>query len=205
MRPEIIVLATRNTHKIMELKDVLSGLGVQLQSAYDFAELPDVEEDLDTLEGNALKKATVTFGITGLPSLSDDTALEVDVLDGRPGVYSARFAGKDATYDDNVQKLISDLKTYQADHPNFGGHFTARFRTVIAYVTSEGEYLFHGVCEGQIILTKKGSNGFGYDPIFIPLGYEQTFAEMDSNLKNKISHRSLATLKFKMHLENEES
>lgn len=205
MRPEIIVLATRNAHKIMELQDVLSGLGVQLQSAYDFVELPDVEEDLDTLEGNALKKARVTFSITGLPSLSDDTGLEVDALDGQPGVYSARFAGIGATYDDNVRKLILDLKTYHANHPNFDGFFTARFRTVIAYVTSEEEYLFHGVCEGQIILTKKGSNGFGYDPVFIPLGYEQTFAEMDSNLKNKISHRSLATQKFKMHLVNEKS
>jgi XTP/dITP diphosphohydrolase len=202
MRPEIIVLATRNSHKILELQDVLSGLGVQLKSAFDFVELPDVDEDQDTLEGNALKKARVTFDVTGLPSLSDDTGLEVDVLDGRPGVYSARFAGENATYDDNVVKLISDLKAYQSNHPDFDGYFTARFRTVIAYVTAEGEYLFHGVCEGQIIFTKKGSNGFGYDPIFVPLGYEQTFAEMDSILKNKISHRSLASENFKKHLEN---
>jgi XTP/dITP diphosphohydrolase len=203
MRPEIIVLATRNTHKILELQDVLFDLGVQLKSAYDFVKLPDVDEDQDTLEGNALKKARITFDVTGLPSLSDDTGLEVDALDGRPGVYSARYAGENATYDDNVSKLISDLKRYKSDHSGFSGIFSARFRTVIAYVSTNGEFLFHGVCEGQIVLLKRGNNGFGYDPIFIPSGHDLTFAEMDSELKNRISHRSKATEKFKSFLEKE--
>jgi XTP/dITP diphosphohydrolase len=200
MVPEIIVLATRNKHKIEELQDVLSDLGVRLQSAFDFVDLLDVDEDQPTLEGNALKKARYTFEVTGLPSLSDDTGLEVDVLDGRPGVFSARYAGENASYEDNVEKLIHELKEVQSDHSGGSALFSARFRTVIAYVTSSAEFTFHGICEGNIILEKRGGKGFGYDPVFIPAGFDLTFAEMDSTLKNSISHRALATLKFKEFL-----
>lgn len=202
MLPEIIVLATRNRNKLTELQEVLSGLNVKLQSAYDFAELLDVDEDQDTLEGNALKKARYTFEITGLPSLSDDTGLEVDALGGRPGVYSARYAGEKASYQDNVALLISELTALQPDAVDKEFSFSARFRTVIAYVTGGEEHFFHGVCEGAIVLTQRGENGFGYDPVFVPAGYSGTFAEMQPDLKNKISHRSLATTKFRDFLES---
>lgn len=203
MVPEFIVLATRNKHKIQELQDVLSDLGVRLQSAFDFVDLLDVDEDQPTLEGNALKKARYTFEVTGLPSLSDDTGLEVDALDGRPGVFSARYAGENASYEDNVEKLVHELKEVQSEHSAGSTLFPARFRTVIAYVTASAEFTFHGICEGNIILEKRGGKGFGYDPVFIPAGFDLTFAEMDSTLKNSISHRALATLKFKAFLAGE--
>lgn len=202
MLPEVIVLATRNRDKLTELQEVLTGLHVTLRSAYDFVELPDVDEDQDTLEGNALKKARVTFEATGLPSLSDDTGLEVDALDGRPGVYSARYAGEKASYQQNVDLLISELSALQTDAENERPAFSARFRTVIAYVHDRGEHVFHGVCEGEIVLSRRGANGFGYDPVFVPAGYNKTFAEMEPDLKNKISHRSMATLKFRDFLES---
>jgi XTP/dITP diphosphohydrolase len=201
MVPEIIVLATRNKHKIEELQDVLSDLGVKLQSAFDFVDLLDVDEDQPTLEGNALKKARYTFEVTGLPSLSDDTGLEVDALDGCPGVFSARYAGENASYEDNMEKLVHELKEVQSEHSAGSAFFPARFRTVIAYVTASAEFTFHGICEGNIILEKRGGKGFGYDPVFIPVGFDYTFAEMDSTLKNSISHRALATQKFKEFLE----
>lgn len=183
-----LVLATRNKNKIEEMQALVSGLGIEILSTLDFPELEEVDEDQPTLEGNALKKARYVHRITGLPSLSDDTGLEVDALDGAPGVYSARYAGENVSYQDNVLKLLGEL-TGETER-------TARFRTVVALVSSEDENLFHGVCDGEILTEQRGTKGFGYDPVFKPDGYDQTFAELSSEVKNEISHRGLAVQKF---------
>ncbi|MFN1834649.1 RdgB/HAM1 family non-canonical purine NTP pyrophosphatase [Balneola sp. MJW-20] len=183
-----LVLASRNKHKIEELRDLLRPLGIDLLSALDFPELEEVVEDKDTLEGNALKKARYVSAMTGLPAVSDDTGLEVDALAGAPGVYSARYAGEDATYGDNVRKLLSEM--------DGKSNRRARFRTAVALVHDSLEEVFEGICPGQIIREEKGDKGFGYDPVFMPEGYERTFAELDSEVKNRISHRGRAIQKL---------
>lgn len=179
-----IVLASRNPNKIQELRELLSLPDLQVLSTADFPELEEVDEDALTLEGNALKKAHYVAMVTGLPSLADDTGLEVSALDGAPGVYSARYAGEQASYDDNVEKLLSEM--VDIDQRN------AQFRTVVAFVDADKHWIFEGVCVGQISRYRKGVKGFGYDPIFMPDGFEQSFAEMSSEQKNSISHRGLA-------------
>ncbi|CAN5270222.1 non-canonical purine NTP diphosphatase [soil metagenome] len=191
--PKKIFLASGNPHKIEELKQILNPMGIKLKSTLDYPAAGEVEEDQPGLKGNALKKARLWFKTTGLPSLADDTGLEVDALNGAPGVHSARYAGDDATYDKNVEKLLSELKGTDAR--------TAQFRTVIAFIDSdETEFFFEGICKGEIITDKRGDKGFGYDPIFIPDGYNQTFAELSSEEKNKISHRGIAVRKFVQYL-----
>jgi len=185
-----IVLASRNKHKIEELRSTLKPLGITLKSTYDFPDLEEVIEDRDTLEGNALKKAHYVSQVTGLPTLSDDTGLEVDALDGRPGVYSARYAGESSSYQDNVDKLLDELSEV-ADNDR-----GAQFRTVVAFVTGESSYTFEGICRGQILTEEHGDKGFGYDPVFKPNGYDQTFAQLDSDIKNEISHRGRSIQKF---------
>ena len=185
-----IVLASRNKHKIEELRSTLKPLGIMLKSTYDFPDLEEVEEDQPTLEGNALKKARYVFEETGIPSLSDDTGLEVDALDGRPGVYSARYAGESASYQDNTQKLLDELADVAGDDR------AAQFRTVVALVTEDGTQTYEGICRGQILKEPRGEKGFGYDPVFLPEGYDKTFAELDSGTKNKISHRGKAIQQF---------
>ncbi|WP_441001048.1 RdgB/HAM1 family non-canonical purine NTP pyrophosphatase [Fodinibius sp. SL11] len=187
---DTIVLASRNKHKIEELRETLSPLGIELKSTYDFPALEEVEEDADTLEGNALKKARYVHKKTGLPALSDDTGLEVDALNGRPGVYSARYAGENATYQDNVDKLLDELNDVPMERRG------AQFRTVAALVTEEEFHTFEGICRGTIITKEQGSGGFGYDPVFVPASYKKTFAELDPEIKNKISHRGKAVQKF---------
>lgn len=187
-KPESIFLASGNKHKIEELRQVLAPLGIDLKSVPDFSVAEEVDEDQPDLEGNALKKARFWHRKTGLPSLADDTGLEVDALGGSPGVYSARYAGEKVTYDDNVNKLLKELKE-KKDR-------SAQFRTVVAYVTDKEEKIFEGVCRGVIIEEKKGDKGFGYDPVFMPDGYDQTFAELSSIDKNKISHRGIAVRNF---------
>jgi len=187
-KPETIFLASGNAHKIEELEQVLEPLGIDLKSTLDHSDPEEVVEDQPDLQGNALKKAQYWFEKTGLPSISDDTGLEVEALNGAPGVYSARFAGDNPTYDDNVNKLLSELK----DKTNR----SAQFRTVIAFVDGSDHYFFEGICRGRIINQKRGDKGFGYDPVFIPEGYEETFAELSSEEKNKISHRGKAVQKF---------
>lgn len=185
----VIFLASGNPHKIEELQQVLQPIGIALKSTRDFPGAEEVVEDQPDLEGNALKKARHWFRKTGLPSLSDDTGLEVDALNGRPGVYSARYAGENAAYEDNVNKLISELNGIE--------NRSAQFRTVIAYIDSYGkEFLFEGACRGEIIKEKRGEKGFGYDPVFVPEGYTKSFAELSSKEKNKISHRGIALQKF---------
>lgn len=187
MAPKSCVLASRNEHKIEELRQILAGLNIELKSSLDFSELNEVEEDGETLQDNAFKKVFYTYSETGLPSVGDDTGLEVDALQGEPGVYSARYAGEHASYQDNVNKLLVELENCKQEPP-----YTARFKTVIAYKDDETEWWGEGVCEGQIILQQRGEKGFGYDPVFVPEGYDQTFAELDAKTKNEISHRGRA-------------
>lgn len=170
------------------MEQILSPLGIEVLSTKDFPELEEVNEDQPTLQGNAIKKARYVARQTKLPALSDDTGLEVEALNGAPGVYSARYAGKKATYQDNVQKLLKELE----GKPNR----KAQFRTVAALVSGEQEFTFEGVCRGKIIEDQKGDKGFGYDPVFRPEGFDKTFAELDSTIKNTISHRGKAVLKF---------
>lgn len=186
-----IVVASRNPHKIEELRAIFSGLNIDIKSALDYPELVEVDEDQLTLEGNALKKARYVHENTGLPVLADDTGLEVDALDGRPGVFSARYAGEDATYEENTRKLLNELAG--VDHPAR----SARFRTIVAFIRSSGEeHTFEGICRGRILKEPRGEKGFGYDPVFQPEGFEQTFAELESSEKNAMSHRGRAIQEF---------
>lgn len=188
MKSHQLFLASGNPHKIKELQQVLKPLGFDLTSTRDIENAFEVEEDQDSLEGNAMKKARSWFKETGILTMADDTGLEVEALNGEPGVYSARYAGENATYEENVEKLLSELQ----DEKNRN----ARFRTVIALVSEFGEHLFKGSCSGQIISERRGEKGFGYDPVFKPSGYEKTFAELDADEKNRISHRGVAVRKL---------
>lgn len=195
LKTETIFLASANPHKIEELKQVLNPLGIELKSTLDYPGAEDVVEDQPDLQGNALKKARHWFLKTGLPSLADDTGLEVGALNGAPGVYSARYAGEDVTYQDNVDKLLRELKGQSKR--------TAQFRTVIAFVTAGKEHVFEGICKGEITETERGEKGFGYDPVFQPEGYDKTFAQLDADEKNRISHRGRAVQKFIEFLKKE--
>jgi XTP/dITP diphosphohydrolase len=184
-----IVLATRNSDKVREIKDALHGLGFDVMTLDNYPEVPGIVEDGKTIEQNALKKAAVVHNITGELSLADDTGLEVDFLDGKPGVFSSRFAGENASYDDNVEKLLSQMEGVP------GEKRTARFRCVIAIVGQSTNQTIEGVIEGMIIEEKRGSEGFGYDPVFYIPTTGKTFAEMSLDYKNQISHRGLALKK----------
>lgn len=179
-----LVLATRNPGKVAEFRTLLQALPLTLHTLEAWPDAPDVEEDADTLKGNALKKARAIHTHTGEAALADDTGLEVDALDGRPGVYTARFAGPDATAADNIAHLLDELR--DADTR------TARFRTVIALVTPQRTHCVEGVCPGTIAPAPQGTGGFGYDPVFIPDGHASTFAEMEADAKNAVSHRRRA-------------
>lgn len=189
-----LILASRNTNKIEEMKQLVAHMGIDVFSALDFPDLEEVEEDKPTLEGNALKKARYVNQQTGIPALSDDTGLEVEALDGAPGVYSARYAGENASYQDNVLKLLDTLKGKE--------NRAAQFRTVVALVDGDQEWTFEGVCKGKIIEEQIGKKGFGYDPIFMPDEFAETFAQMDPNIKNLISHRGKAVQRFLEFLED---
>ena len=192
-KPIKIVLATRNAGKVYEMRSLLSELPVVLISAGDLNGAPDVEEDAETLEGNASKKARALHEFTGLPALADDTGLEVTALGGRPGVHSARFAGERADDGANRKLLLDKLKD-AADRE-------ARFRTVVAFVDEEGGmHYFEGICPGEIIHEERGSGGFGYDALFVPDGRELTFAELPLEDKNAISHRGRALRQFASYL-----
>ena len=181
-----LVLATANPDKVVEIGAILGG-GVELVPRP--ASVPDVVEDADTLEGNARLKAVAIVEATGEPAVADDTGLEVDALGGAPGVYSARFAGEDATYADNVDKMLASL----ADHPDPSGR-RARFRTVALCRFPDGtEVVAEGAVAGTIAGEARGSEGFGYDPLFVPDdGDGRTFAEMTPDEKHAVSHRGRA-------------
>lgn len=180
-----LLLATRNQHKLDEIRAILGTPGLTLKSALDFPHLPDVVEDGATFEANAEKKAVALAKATGCWALADDSGLEVDALDGAPGVFSARYAGEPPDYAANNQKLLRELRGAK--------HRAARFRCVIALANPEGRVRFvDGRCEGRIIDELRGTQGFGYDPLFIPDGFELTFAELPAAQKNQISHRGRA-------------
>jgi XTP/dITP diphosphohydrolase len=180
-----LVLATSNDGKVKELRSLLAEFPFVLLPADDLDAPPTVIEDADTLDGNARKKARAYYDHTGHAALADDTGLEVAALDGGPGVHTARFAGPDATPEDNKQKLLTVMEGMDDQR--------ARFRTVAALVGGDGTvHTFEGICEGTITTEPRGEGGFGYDPLFRPDGYDQTFAEMPPEEKNKISHRRKA-------------
>lgn len=181
-----LLVATRNKHKLEEIRQIFALPGLALLAADEVAGLPeDVVEDADTFEGNALKKARELCAASGLWTLADDSGLEVVALDNAPGVLSARYAGEPCSYPANNAKLLSALEGI-ADR-------RARFRCVIALCAPDGRaWTVEGRCEGNIIEAPRGSNGFGYDPLFVPEGHAQTFAELDSETKNALSHRGNA-------------
>jgi XTP/dITP diphosphohydrolase len=186
-----IIFASNNINKIREINSVL-GDSFKLLSLQDINMTEDIPENEMTLEGNALNKARHIFEATGMNVFADDTGLEVEALNGSPGVHSARFAGENKDSGANIEKLLSLLENETKRN--------ARFRTVIALIFNSEEYIFEGVVNGRIIYEKRGSQGFGYDPVFIPEGKNLTFAEMDLNDKNSISHRVRAFEKLKLFL-----
>lgn len=192
MHPTQLLVSTRNQHKLDEIHAIMSGMPIELLSLAAFPLAPEVIEDADTLEGNASKKSEQLFAFAGLATVADDTGLEVMALDGAPGVYSARFAGESSTDQQNRDLLLARLDGVQDRQ--------AQFRTVIAFTTGAGTFLFEGSCKGRIARSETGTNGFGYDSIFIPDGFTQSFAEMDADQKNQISHRSRALKRFSSYL-----
>lgn len=193
-RRQTLVLATHNPDKQAEMNAVLSDLGLDVIGLDQYPEIDDIPEYGTTLLENALIKARAVHLKTGFPALADDTGLEVDALHGAPGVYSARFAGEDATYQDNVKKLLSVMAGVSRQNR------TARFRTVVALIDSDTELWTEGIIEGLITRDQRGSGGFGYDPIFEAADTGKTFSEMSAAQKNEISHRARALQKMRKKL-----
>ena len=182
-----LVFATNNLNKLAEVQKMLPE-SIQLLSLKDINCFEEVDETETTLEGNAQLKADYITNKFGYNCFADDTGLEVDSLDGKPGVYSARFAGEPSNSENNMQKLILDLENKT--------NRTAQFRTAVCLNIDDNQYLFEGICKGEILTKKQGEKGFGYDPIFKPEGYTTSFAEMSSEEKNTISHRGIAIQKL---------
>lgn len=182
-----LVFATANKHKLIEAQAII-GAGYQLITPVSFGINEEIEETGITLHENALIKASYIWERTNKPCFADDTGLEIDALGGRPGVYSARYAGENCSFSDNVNKVLKELEGVLER--------VARFKTVIAYINKGKIYYFEGSVEGQIIEEPKGDKGFGYDPVFLPVGSELTMAQMSEKEKNKISHRGVAMRKF---------
>lgn len=183
-----LVFATNNAHKLEEVAAILKDK-VELLSLNDIDCHTDIPETADTLEGNAWIKSSFIFENYGLDCFGDDTGLEVEALGGAPGVYSARYAGGEG-HDSlaNMHKLLQELEGKE--------NRKAQFRTAISLILDGKEHLFEGIVKGEIILEKRGDSGFGYDPVFMPEGYDQTFAELGNDVKNQISHRALAVEKL---------
>lgn len=181
-----LVFATHNAHKLEEIRAILNEYNIL--GLNDINCHTDIIEDANTLEGNAIIKANFVTNNYNINCFADDTGLEVEALNGAPGVYSARYAGENCSYQDNVIKLLDTLKNIE--------NRKARFRTVIALNLDGRQYTFEGIVNGIITKEQHGKKGFGYDPIFLPDGYDMTFAEMPLEIKNKISHRGIATQKL---------
>ncbi len=191
-----LLLGTRNPGKIYEIKLIIGDLGLELHSLQEFPGVEVAEENADTYAGNALLKAEFYARATGMVALADDSGLEVESLGGAPGVLSARYAGEHATDADRRTLLLSELiKTGSSNR-------RARFVCAIAIATAEGGVvnLSEGTCEGAITFAPRGESGFGYDPLFVPDGYNQTFGELSDEIKNRISHRARALLKLREFL-----
>lgn len=181
-----LIFATHNRHKVSEVQAMLPE-GILVRSLSELGCEEEIPETHDTLQGNALQKAQFVWERYHCSCFADDTGLEVDALNGRPGVYSARYAGEGCSFDDNVRKLLGELENVRDLEKR-----TARFRTVVALLLDGKEYFFEGRVDGFITLERSGCEGFGYDPVFLPQGYRQTFAEMPAEEKNRISHRGRA-------------
>jgi XTP/dITP diphosphohydrolase len=191
-----VVIATHNKDKLKELKKGLSNLDIELLDLSSFPDIGEIIEDGETLQENALIKAREVYKKTGLPAIADDTGLEVDALGGQPGVYTARFAGKNCSYLDNVNKMLKVMKNIK------NSDRSAIFKTVMAFVDDKTELFSIGEVKGMIASEKKGLGGFGYDSIFYVVNEEKTFAEMSIEKKNIISHRGKAIKNFMPKLES---
>lgn len=191
-----LVVATRNKGKILEINALLAGVVDQVSSAADFSGFPETVEDGATFEENALKKAREAARFSGQPALADDSGLVVDALNGRPGVYSARFAGDDADDSANNARLLDECRDVVDEHRQ------AAFVCVLAFVTPEGvERIFTGKVSGRILRVPRGEGGFGYDPLFLVDGFGRSMAELELAEKNAVSHRAQAFMKFREYLE----
>ena len=182
-----LVFATNNLHKLEEVRDILGG-SFRIASLKEIGCTDDIPETADTLEGNSLQKARYVKEKFGYDCFADDTGLEVEALGGAPGVFSARYAGPGHDSEANMQKLLKELER-KTNRP-------AQFRTVVALLLDGEEYTFEGIVRGTILTERRGTAGFGYDPVFVPEGYAETFAEMGSEEKNRISHRARAVQKL---------
>jgi XTP/dITP diphosphohydrolase len=188
-----LLFATNNSHKLREICEI-AGSEFEIIGLKDVGFEDDIPETQDTIEGNAIQKAWFIYDKFHIDCLADDTGLEIDALDGRPGVYSARYAGEGCSFDDNIEKVLREL------HDSVDRK--ARFRCVVCLILEGKEYLFEGRINGNITKERNGTGGFGYDPVFIPDGYNQTFAEMPPYLKNGISHRGRAVTKMMRFLDD---
>jgi XTP/dITP diphosphohydrolase len=189
-----LLFATNNQHKLREIREIM-GNDFRVLSLKDTNLDVEIPETQETIEGNALQKARFIYAQTGRDCFADDTGLEIDALDGRPGVYSARYAGEGCSFDDNIDKILKELEG--------AGTRNACFRSVICLIINGDDFLFEGRVDGSITPSRKGDSGFGYDPVFLPDGYQQTFAEMPAYLKNGISHRGRAIDKMMKWLKSE--
>jgi XTP/dITP diphosphohydrolase len=185
-----LLIATNNAGKVKELESLLGGLPITLRSLSDLGITTEVDETGSTFDENAALKAVSYASIAGVPTLADDSGLVIDHLDGRPGVHSARYAGARASDSDRVRKVLAEMKD---DRDR-----SARFVCVAALADSSGSLVtsVEGICEGSVVDVPRGSSGFGYDPIFLPAGFDKTFAELDLETKNRISHRAQAIVKI---------
>jgi XTP/dITP diphosphohydrolase len=188
-----IIFASQNKGKAKEIRGLFQDTGYEIYTFNDFPEVLEVVEDKDTFEGNAKKKAFEAYEKYKFPAIADDSGLCVDQLNGDPGVYSARYAGEGCTYDDNNTKLLNSLKDLPQPH-------AAKFVTCAVYYDGKDYTVCMGELKGTIIKEKRGTNGFGYDPVFVPEGSNKTLAEMDLAEKNNISHRSRAFKELKKHV-----
>lgn len=185
-----LLIATNNAGKLSELRNILGELPINLFTLSDLEIVEDIAETGNTFEENAAIKATCFARLAKMPTLADDSGLAIDCLDGRPGIFSARYAGENASDEDRIRKVLSEMKAAQTR--------TARFVSVTALSDADGNIIasVEGICEGTIIDEPRGASGFGYDPIFLPDGFAKTFAELDAETKNQISHRGIALSKI---------
>lgn len=182
-----LVFATNNKNKIKEIKHLLNN-SLEILSLEDIQCFEDIPETSDTIEGNAIQKAQYVYENYGYNCFADDTGFEIEALNGEPGIYSARYAGEEKNPEMNMNKVLDKLKNVS--------NRNARFKTVIALIIDGKTTCFEGIVEGEIAHTKSGSEGFGYDPIFMPKGYNKTYSEMSLDIKNTMSHRAIATKKL---------
>ncbi|OUT47627.1 MAG: non-canonical purine NTP pyrophosphatase, RdgB/HAM1 family [Owenweeksia sp. TMED14] len=185
-----IVIATSNKHKVSEISVKIQPFFDEILSLADFPEIGEIVEDGNTIEENSILKSTASFNHTKIASVADDTILEVDALNGAPGLYTARYAGENASFEENMTKLLKKLDGIDYDLR------TARFRSIISFVDGINDFHVEGTIEGKILKSKVGDNGFGYDPIFYSTEFDLSLAEMNQDIKNKVSHRGIAIQKF---------